>query len=320
MRKIGKSARLKALELRFGKPMTDLLHDWHWQDNLRHCEIAECLGVPRPTVTRWFGALGVPCRSGQRITNLNLLNVGPRLGPRAKVVKPKPKPILVNVNFFKHWSSEMAYVLGFFAADGSMYTSSRGAHYIDFTSTDSELLERISSILRAKQKITRLERHNPKWKIVYHLQIGSKDMFADLLKLGMSPRKSMVIQLPTVPGIYLSHFVRGYFDGDGSILFKSYIRIGRKTPTMISRIRFTSGSRKLLEQLWRVLGTRGIVRGGSIYDRKKSGGYDLCFSTQDTLTLGSFMYNREANGLYLGRKWKICNEARKYYWARRSIG
>ena len=45
-----------------------------------------------------------------------------------------------NDNFFKKWTPEMAYILGYFAADGTMIKNKRGAHYIEFQSTDKELI------------------------------------------------------------------------------------------------------------------------------------------------------------------------------------
>lgn len=35
----------------------------------------------------------------------------------------------VNKDFFKKWSNEMAYVLGFFAADGNMIVNKRGGQF-----------------------------------------------------------------------------------------------------------------------------------------------------------------------------------------------
>ncbi len=46
----------------------------------------------------------------------------------------------LNQDFFKTWSPEMAYVLGYFAADGSMIQNKRGGHFIEFTSTDAVLI------------------------------------------------------------------------------------------------------------------------------------------------------------------------------------
>lgn len=53
------------------------------------------------------------------------------------------------------------------------------------------------------------------------IQISSKTLTADLLKLGCTPRKSLTLKFPN-DGIFKSndlirHFIRGYFDGDGSV-------------------------------------------------------------------------------------------------------
>ena len=45
----------------------------------------------------------------------------------------------VNHQFFHKWNPTMAYVLGYFAADGCMIKNKRGAHYIEFTSIDKRL-------------------------------------------------------------------------------------------------------------------------------------------------------------------------------------
>ena len=58
-----------------------------------------------------------------------------------------------NENFFKVWTPDMAYVLGFFAADGSMNRNKRGGHYIEFQITDGDLLEKIRTLLQSNNKI-----------------------------------------------------------------------------------------------------------------------------------------------------------------------
>ena len=65
-------------------------------------------------------------------------------------------PIQRNVNqdFFKKWSPNMAYVLGFFAADGNMIINKRGAHFIEFQINDLELLKNIRRALNSDHKIT----------------------------------------------------------------------------------------------------------------------------------------------------------------------
>ena len=55
-----------------------------------------------------------------------------------------------NENFFKAWSPDMAYVLGFFAADGSMYRTNRGTYFIEFQITDKDLLLKIRETTQVK--------------------------------------------------------------------------------------------------------------------------------------------------------------------------
>jgi len=56
-------------------------------------------------------------------------------------------------DFFKKWSSEMSYVLGYFSADGAMLCNNRGAHYVEFTSTDRVLLEQVQKATDSTHKI-----------------------------------------------------------------------------------------------------------------------------------------------------------------------
>jgi len=72
----------------------------------------------------------------------------------------------------------MAYVLGFFTADGSMTKNKRGAHFIELEITDKDLLYTIRELLESNHKITERKRSD-KWKRAYRLQIGSKMMFND---------------------------------------------------------------------------------------------------------------------------------------------
>ena len=58
-----------------------------------------------------------------------------------------------NEDFFKKWSPKMTYVLGFFAADGNMIKNKRGAHFIEFQSTDKEILNKIKKCLKSNLAI-----------------------------------------------------------------------------------------------------------------------------------------------------------------------
>lgn len=56
----------------------------------------------------------------------------------------------------------------------------------------------------------------------YRISIYSKELSDDLTKLGCFQNKSLELKFPTnkqVPDKLIHHFMRGYFDGDGSICF-----------------------------------------------------------------------------------------------------
>ena len=211
----------------------------------------------------------------------------------------------------------MAYVLGFFTADGNMIKNKRGAHFVSFYSTDKDLLEKIRLNLKSDLKIS-AKKINPKYpnhKQSYVLQIGSKEIFNDLLRLGTTPNKSLTIRMPVVPKKLLSHFLRGYFDGDGHVSASEYQKKDRKDKSKIIITGFTSGSKKFLEDLRILLKQHADMHGGTLYYTQ---GYRLCFSIHDSLRLYNFMYQQEKD-LYLSRKKSIFEH---YFnnWTGRSIG
>lgn len=74
-----------------------------------------------------------------------------------------------NENFFKKWTPEMAYVLGFFAADDNMLKNKRGAHFIEFQSVDKEIIEKIRNVLKTNLAIGEYQSENENYKRRYRL-------------------------------------------------------------------------------------------------------------------------------------------------------
>ncbi len=200
----------------------------------------------------------------------------------------------------------MAYVLGFFAADGSMLENNRGAHYIEFHITDKKILEQMREAMGSNHKIKERKR-DEKWKPIYRLQIGSKVFYEDLQKHGFTQAKSHTLKLPLVPKKYIADFVRGYFDGDGCVHFKQYKVRGRKKPKWVFQTRFTSGSKNFLQDLHNLLKDYGVARG---FITKKNRGHELVFSHRDGVALYRLMYNNTPR-IYLKRKYNIFRKAMK---------
>ena len=216
----------------------------------------------------------------------------------------------VNKNFFKTWTPEMAYVLGFFAADGSMIKNSRGAHFIEFQICDRETLEQIKNVMGSAHKISIRKPRGKNWKTSYRLQIGSKEIFEGLLKLGFTPSKTKTLTLPNIPKNFFGDFIRGYFDGDGNVYFKKHFAKDRNKERWIFATRFTSGAKSFLTNLHVALKPYGLKK-GFILTKSNERGFELVFSHHDSLALYKLMYNNRACSLEMKRKRKTFERAIK---------
>ncbi len=209
-------------------------------------------------------------------------------------------------DFFKTWSHDMAYVLGFFAADGSMLRNSRGAHFIEFTVVDREVLLYIQKVTGSNHAIASRERGG-NCKTAYRLQIGSAAWFSDLGNHGFTQSKSRTLSFPKIPKTYLKDFIRGYFDGDGCVFFASCFSKERNKDIWVFTTSFTSGSRKFLEELHAELRTLGLA-GGSL--KAKERGFELVFSRRDSLALYRLIYHTgRTTGFALARKRSVFEKA-----------
>lgn len=205
-------------------------------------------------------------------------------------------PKKYNKDFFKKWSSDMAYVLGFMYADGNIVQTQRGGHYIAIYSSDQKLLESMKKVMKSKHKISLRKETSGH---VYRIQIGSKEWFTDLGRLGLVTNKTSRMLLPDIPEQFLGDFVRGYFDGDGNV-WVGLVHKERKIPLKTIQVAFTSGSSQYLKSLQGSLIKRGL-RGGSLYIPKTKNFARLAFSVKDTSKLYEIMYNTP-HELYLKRK------------------
>jgi len=202
----------------------------------------------------------------------------------------------------------MAYVLGFFFADGSYDINPRGSEYFSFQVTDKELLYGIRSALHSSHTIAERKPRTDKESFQYRLQIGSKEMCADLRTLGVSRQKAYTMKLPAVPVVYMADFIRGYFDGDGHV-WSGVIHKNRRRQHMVLQTGFTSASKDFLVDMHAKLSSLGIT-GGGVYCKKAA--FCIKYSTFDSLELYKIMYsNLKQRSLYLDRKKKVFEHYKK---------
>lgn len=194
----------------------------------------------------------------------------------------------------------MAYILGYFAADGNMIRNKRGAYYIEFTSIDRELIENVRAFLNSNHRIGERKDKNPAHKQIYRIQIGSKVLFSSLIKLGFTPNKSNSIVMPDVPREYFQYFIRGYFDGDGCVNYCEYKRKDRNGKIYGAlQVQFVSGSKKFLDSLKNCLADYAKLKHGTRYFNLD---HRLAYSKTDSILLFHFMYKNIRPGLFLSRK------------------
>lgn len=128
------------------------------------------------------------------------------------------KKYVVDENFFANIDTEnKAYWLGFLYADG--YQDGYEI-IIRLKVDDKEHLEKLKLDLNSSHPIRNTKEigyFTKKLKIMSNLRIGSKKICNQLSVLGCVKAKSCIIRLPNLPEYLVRHFVRGYFDGDGSI-------------------------------------------------------------------------------------------------------
>lgn len=184
----------------------------------------------------------------------------------------------INQDFFKQWSNEMAYVLGLWWANGCIYN--KKLFDITLHKKDKYILKKIAELLQFEGNL-----YDHVDRQVSRINFSCMVIYNDLKVL------SGTAIIPQMPRQYLSHFVRGYFDGEGSIW---NIKGGRVNSE------FCSESKQFLDKLLQILKEENIVKGGSIHLANASC-YELTFGHRDTLSLGRWMY-QDDNNLFLIRK------------------
>lgn len=127
-----------------------------------------------------------------------------------------PRQYFFDQDFFeKIDTQDKAYILGWCFSDG--YNSDDD---LSISITDREVLEHIKEKIGQDSPIEEIDRSDLGYKTIYRLRMSSVKMCQDLANLGCVRAKSLIVQFPApdkVPTELMSHFLRGMFDGNGTI-------------------------------------------------------------------------------------------------------
>ena len=131
---------------------------------------------------------------------------------------------------------DKAYWLGFIYADGFICKSENGNPVLGITLAEPEPIEKIKIALKSNLPIRSYKKVNgySDKSIEYKVAFHSKQMVEDLEKWGCVERKTFKLKFPDfLSEELIPHFIRGYFDGDGSVFLhinkannKEYVSLG----------------------------------------------------------------------------------------------
>lgn len=127
----------------------------------------------------------------------------------------------IDYNFFSEWTEQSAYIYGFILADGYLKYEhgDRNENSIQFelAGYDRDILDKIKNALQYEGPVTMSGRDTAK------LSFSNKKICMDLIEKGMPVKnKTANGSWPVgIPKELERHFIRGIFDGDGSVYPKA---------------------------------------------------------------------------------------------------
>lgn len=211
-----------------------------------------------------------------------------------------------NADFFKNPLNEYsAYWLGFISADGYISKDNKELG-ITLKASDCEHLKKFNKdiegnipvTIRTRKQTSYMGKNIPE-RDQCEIRVYSKDFVRDLCLYGIVPRKSLILEFPKIEDSDLMwHYIRGYFDGDGSIYYDKNSNQLRTKITCGSSL-FVKGFREYLDKY-------------NIKTYVSSGGIDCGITGKEsTRILLSNMYDNAS--IYLERKYKKYQNY-KYLW------
>ena len=274
-------------------------------------EIARSTGCSRQYVYIKMSDYGIPLRPRGSARALALDRGKITHTRRTKFGKSESfvlKKRVVNESFFGSWSKEMAWVLGVVYTDGSIDPGRQEntLRPISVTTAKLSIGQKEPELLL---KLIRLMESNAKLITVTGgtmvLQIYSNKIYRDLVDTGLRPHKSLDMSFPDIPKEYISHFIRGCWDGDGSIGFYENKYLAR----------FFCGSLSFIERFVKCLDMAGLPhRNINVrYTKRKNPFYNISFTGKIIVKLYEFLYKDADPSCYLERKHELFKNAYNKY-------
>lgn len=199
------------------------------------------------------------------------------------------KKVFCDINFFINLSPISAYWAGFIVADGCLFSKNKSLSF-GLKKSDIIHLEKFKKAIKTNAKISHIKSNRS-----VHITICSQELFSSLIKLGITPMKSSRIKKIKIPHTLMPHFIRGVYDGDGSIS-------GNK----VTHVQFQiAGFKPLLQQFQDILIKKCKVSKVKIYLLSKNSKVSkLQYTGSQIFKILDFVYKESIRQTRLDRKYK----------------
>lgn len=221
-------------------------------------------------------------------------------------------------------AEDKAYFLGFLWADGN--NNGHGAIILKLSIKDKDILEKLRMAIKSQKplrhvkNITCTDENGVVYKCrdAMELILSCRELAAKLNSIGLIPNKTATLRLPKegiVPDHLIHHFIRGYFDGDGTV--SKGFQKGRTVPTY--QVEMVMKNKKLADEIIEILHSIGIH---AINYRASGTVYKICITSgEDRIKFMKWLYRDST--IYLKRKYdrfvELAERYRQYLSEKTSI-
>ena len=209
----------------------------------------------------------------------------------------------INENYFDSIDTpNKAYILGFLYADGgntSNYKKNRYCITIALQQSDSQILYDIKNEIGYEAPIKFREYDGCKTAT---LDICNKHIVLNLHKFGIVPNKTLTLKFPEwLDKDLYSHFIRGYFDGDGCVTYNNRCVAPQLSTSIVSTI-------DMCETISNIISTNCNVT-SHVYDT----GHSECNKVIKTFVVyGNLQCRRFLNYIYQNADLKLYRKYQRY--------
>lgn len=204
----------------------------------------------------------------------------------------------VNDDYFENIDTpEKAYWLGFLYADGWL-VSNEDKIGITLCKEDKCHLESFKKAIDSESPIKTYKQGSgyANGEDYIRILITSKKMKKDLIRHGVLAQKTNILKFPSLDKNLYNHFIRGYFDGDGSLTYGGTLVNGKR----VFNIKFV-GTKELLESIQNILGLN--LKLGQRHPERDINNYDFTINGNvQVKRIMDYLYNNST--IHLERKYK----------------